>query len=90
MPESGQHKLLQYTVVSKNVLTAEQAELYELCQLAGVVLDPNVFKWVVLVLCPALVGEWRKIRSIPDYALSPHHRVILFRPTSVLMYDKVT
>jgi hypothetical protein len=35
---------LKYTLLSKNVLTLDEAELYELSQLAGVTLDPNVFK----------------------------------------------
>jgi hypothetical protein len=35
---------LKYTLYSKNVLTPEETELYELSQLAGVVYDPEVFK----------------------------------------------
>lgn len=32
------------------VLTAEEAELYELCSLAGVTIDPDVFKSLVDLL----------------------------------------
>jgi len=33
-----------FTLLSKNVLSPEEQELYELATLAGVVLDPSVYK----------------------------------------------
>ncbi|XP_071179563.1 mitotic-spindle organizing protein 2B-like [Mytilus edulis] len=41
---------LKYTLLSKNVLTLDEAELYELSQLAGITLDPNVFKIILDLL----------------------------------------
>ncbi|KAK2161575.1 hypothetical protein LSH36_114g01024 [Paralvinella palmiformis] len=41
---------LHYTLLSKNPLTHEETELYELCTLAGVTLDPDVFKIFVDLL----------------------------------------
>ena len=35
---------LSVTHLSKNILTTDEAELYELSNLAGIVFDPNVFK----------------------------------------------
>lgn len=46
MTTVGSDQFLQYTLMSKNVLSLEEQELYELSQLAGVVLDPSVFKSV--------------------------------------------
>lgn len=40
----GGTEVFQYALVSKNVLTPEEQELFELTQLAGVTLDPSVFK----------------------------------------------
>ena len=37
---------MRFTLLSKNVLTPEESELYELSQLADVTLDPDVFKYV--------------------------------------------
>ena len=37
-------QILKFTLLSKNVLTPDECELYELSQLAGVTLDPQVFK----------------------------------------------
>ena len=42
--DSGRHQVYRYTVLSKNVLVGDESELYELATLAGVVIDPNVFK----------------------------------------------
>lgn len=50
MTTVGGDQFLQYTLMSKNVLSLEEQELYELSQLAGVVLDPSVFKSVPNIL----------------------------------------
>ena len=42
--QAPRSQTLKYTLYSKNVLTSEETELYELSQLAGVVYDPEVFK----------------------------------------------
>ena len=42
--DGGRHQVYRYTVLSKNVLVGDESELYELATLAGVVIDPNVFK----------------------------------------------
>jgi len=55
--DSGRHQVYRYTVLSKNVLVGDESELYELATLAGVVVDPNVFKYVLLsVIIFAYVG----------------------------------
>lgn len=41
---SSQGQVMKFALLSKNVLSAEEAELYELAQLAGITLDPSVFK----------------------------------------------
>ncbi|XP_074643346.1 mitotic-spindle organizing protein 2B-like [Tubulanus polymorphus] len=41
---------MKFTLLSKNVLSADEAELYELGHLAGVVMDPNLFKIVLDLL----------------------------------------
>ena len=43
-PTKGQ--VHYYTVLSQNILSVDDAELYELAGLAGVVFDPKIFKWV--------------------------------------------
>ncbi|KAK2143040.1 hypothetical protein NP493_4657g00003 [Ridgeia piscesae] len=48
--DSGRHQVYRYTVLSKNVLVGDESELYELATLAGVVVDPNVFKIIVDLL----------------------------------------
>ena len=55
--DSGRHQVYRYTVLSKNVLVGDESELYELATLAGVVVDPNVFKYVHLsVMIFTLIG----------------------------------
>lgn len=44
MAAVSNEEFLQYTLLSKNVLSLEEQELYEVSQLAGVILDPSVFK----------------------------------------------
>ncbi|XP_041347025.1 mitotic-spindle organizing protein 2A-like [Gigantopelta aegis] len=44
MTSAMRTEVLRFTLLSKNVLTPEETELYELSQLAGVTLDPDVFK----------------------------------------------
>lgn len=46
----GISEVLHYSAVSKNILTLEEADLYELCNLAGVVFDPTIFRIVVDLL----------------------------------------
>ncbi|XP_060072733.1 mitotic-spindle organizing protein 2B-like [Ylistrum balloti] len=41
---------MHFTLLSKNVLSPEEQELYELADLAGVVVDPSVFKIVLDLL----------------------------------------
>ncbi|XP_069135205.1 mitotic-spindle organizing protein 2-like [Argopecten irradians] len=41
---------MHFTMLSKNVLSAEEQELYEVADLAGVVVDPSVFKIVLDLL----------------------------------------
>ncbi|XP_033729511.1 mitotic-spindle organizing protein 2-like [Pecten maximus] len=41
---------MHFTLLSKNVLSPEEQELYELADLAGVVIDPAVFKIVLDLL----------------------------------------
>ena len=36
----------RYQLLSKNPLTQDETELYELTHLSGLVMDPNVFKYV--------------------------------------------
>ncbi|KAK6183794.1 hypothetical protein SNE40_002425 [Patella caerulea] len=47
---SNKSEVLRYTLSSKNVLTPDEAELYELTQLAGVLTDPSVFKIILDLL----------------------------------------
>ena len=68
---------LKYTLLSKNVLTLDEAELYELSQLAGVTLDPNVFKIIldllkmnvapvaVLQMLMSMLGQQRR-KTVPS------------------------
>ena len=42
--EKQKMQTVHYTLLSKNSLTQEETELYELCALAGVQLDPDVFR----------------------------------------------
>ena len=44
MAYQGGSQTLRYAIFTKNILTPEEAELYELANLAGVVADPRVFK----------------------------------------------
>ena len=37
---------LKYSIVNRKTLTGDEADLHELANLAGIVMDPNVFKWV--------------------------------------------
>ena len=46
--DNGRHQVYRYTMLSKNVLVGDESELYELATMAGVVIDPNVFKYVEL------------------------------------------
>lgn len=55
MTTVGSDQFLQFTLMSKNVLSLEEQELYELSQLAGVVLDPSVFKSVPNSLTPYIL-----------------------------------
>lgn len=50
MAQLAKSQTLRYTLLSKNVLTADEAELYELSNLAGIVFDPNVFKIIIDLL----------------------------------------
>ncbi|XP_046570748.1 mitotic-spindle organizing protein 2B-like [Haliotis rubra] len=43
-------QVLQFSLLSKNILTPEEAELYELGQLGGITLDPGVFKIIMDLL----------------------------------------
>ncbi|XP_022340471.1 mitotic-spindle organizing protein 2-like [Crassostrea virginica] len=50
MAAVSNEEFLQYTLLSKNVLSLEEQELYEVSQLAGVILDPSVFKIIMDLL----------------------------------------
>ena len=42
--QQEKNRLLQFVLQSKNDLSAEEAELYELATLSGLVIDTSVFK----------------------------------------------
>ncbi|PVD32887.1 hypothetical protein C0Q70_08334 [Pomacea canaliculata] len=47
---SEQKEVLRFQIRSKNVLTQDEAELFELTQLAGITMDPSVFKIILDLL----------------------------------------
>lgn len=69
----GPHTL-KYTMYTKNVLTPDEAELYELSNLAGVVMDVKVFKIVVdlLRLNVAPTAIERMLKSMTVQKRKPH------------------
>ena len=42
--QPGQGQTFHYTLVNQKALSPDDAELYELTNLAGIVIDQNVFK----------------------------------------------
>lgn len=48
--DKARSQTLRYTHLSKNVLSSDETELYELANLAGVTFDPNVFKIIAELL----------------------------------------
>ncbi|KAL3858136.1 hypothetical protein ACJMK2_012747 [Sinanodonta woodiana] len=67
---------LNFQLLSKNVLTADEMEQYELAQLAGVVLDPSVFKIIIDLLkmnvSPTAVLQMLKSMCIGSRKKVPH------------------
>ncbi|XP_013405372.1 mitotic-spindle organizing protein 2-like [Lingula anatina] len=49
-PQENQARTLKFTLLSKNVLSLEESELYELANQAGILIDPEVFKILVELL----------------------------------------
>ncbi|XP_035690886.1 mitotic-spindle organizing protein 2B-like [Branchiostoma floridae] len=49
-PQMAKSQTYNFMVLSKNVLSGEEADLYELCNLAGITMDPHVFKIVLDLL----------------------------------------
>lgn len=84
MTTVGGDQFLQYTLMSKNVLSLEEQELYELSQLAGVVLDPSVFKIImdllkmnvapqaILQVLRSISGQRPKKISSPEVSQRPN------------------
>ncbi|XP_061188474.1 mitotic-spindle organizing protein 2-like [Saccostrea echinata] len=77
-------QFLQYTLLSKNVLSLDEQELYELSQLAGVVFDPSVFKIImdllkmnvapqaILQVLRSISGQRPKVISSPETSQRSH------------------
>ncbi|KAK3599070.1 hypothetical protein CHS0354_024396 [Potamilus streckersoni] len=78
---------LNFQLLSKNVLTADEMEQYELAQLAGVVMDPSVFKIIIdllkmnvsptavlQMLKSMCVGSRKKVLQSEDLALQQRHK----------------
>lgn len=84
MTTVGSDQFLQFTLMSKNVLSLEEQELYELSQLAGVVLDPSVFKIImdllkmnvapqaILQVLRSISGQRPKKISSPEVSQRPN------------------
>ena len=52
MATSTKAQVLRYALLSKDILNSDEMELYELAHLAGVVMDPNVFKYAqIFITC---------------------------------------
>ncbi|XP_019623654.1 PREDICTED: mitotic-spindle organizing protein 2-like [Branchiostoma belcheri] len=49
-PQLAKSQTYNFMVLSKNVLSGEEADLFELCNLAGITMDPHVFKVVLDLL----------------------------------------
>ncbi|XP_066272709.1 mitotic-spindle organizing protein 2B-like [Branchiostoma lanceolatum] len=49
-PQQAKSQTYNFMVLSKNILSGEEADLYELCNLAGITIDPHVFKIVLDLL----------------------------------------
>lgn len=68
----------KYAIKKKKVLSAEETELFELTQAAGITVDQEVFKWVSHNQCSTFTNTAQKYNWWYKYCTFPFHAALIF------------